>query len=294
MWGFLPITSGACTSPLATLLTKPEKRRCPRCGGFNSTPVNDKLECLGKSDPHDPHSAPCKAIFRKKIGYVFQSDAWKKANLQIIELTKVFLTRNILIKVFRQSDDTFIAALNKTRIGKPDRETLRLFEECRRPLVHDINIKPTKMYPIRALVQMENTKEFEALKTPIHIYTAVDEQSSPDGFGQNLLHVLNDLQASSGLRLRVGTQVMLLANLDVKEGLVNGSRGAIVDFVTFQEALQYLVSQDRLLGTTSNVESKAVTELRLFTRGNQQMQFPKVLFETKNRTKEVRFHGEMK
>lgn len=143
------------------------------------------------------------------------------------------------------------------------------------------------MYPIRTLVQTENSREFEALKTPIHIYTALDNQSSPPGHGQNLLDVLNDLQASSGLRLRVGTQVMLLANLDVKAGLVNGSRGVIVDFVSYQEAAKHLDLQSHLLSVPTKEESRAVMDLRMFCRGNNKMMFPKVMFEPKDTIKEV-------
>lgn len=176
--------------------------------------------------------------------------------------------------------------MNKTRVGKPDLHTLKLFEQCRRPLEHDISIKPTKMYPIRSLVQEENTREFEALKTPIQIYTSIDSQHSPEGNTMDYTFVLNDLQATRGLRLRVGTQVMLLANLDVREGLVNGSRGVVIEFVSLQEAASYLASQAASRGASDD-ESIAVNELRLFTKGNEGMVFPRVLFETQNTTKEV-------
>jgi ATP-dependent DNA helicase PIF1 len=180
-----------------------------------------------------------------------------------------------------------VTALNKARIGKVDAETLRLFNACCRPLEHDESIKPTKIYPIRTLVQDENSREFEALKTPIHIYSAVDNQTSPDGYPQDMKHLLNDLQAPQGLRLRVGAQVMLLANLDVTQGLVNGSRGVVVDFVSLEEAIQHLRNQAALRGSTQDDESMAIGELRAFAGVNDKMQFPKVLFETKKVTKEV-------
>jgi hypothetical protein len=63
------------------------------------------------------------------------------------------------------------------------------------------------MYPIRKLVDEENSLQFDQLKTPIHVYTAVDMQSSPDGT-PDLKSVLKDLQAPMGLKLRVGAQVM--------------------------------------------------------------------------------------
>jgi ATP-dependent DNA helicase PIF1 len=180
-----------------------------------------------------------------------------------------------------------VTALNKARIGKVDTETLQLFNSCCRPLEHDSSIKPTKIYPIRALVQDENMREFGALRTPIHIYSAVDRQTSPPDYPQDMSHLLNDLQATKGLKLRVGAQVMLLANLDVTQGLVNGSRGVVVDFVSMAEAVQHLKNQAALRGSTKDEESMAEAELRAFAGVNDNIQFPKVLFETKKERKEV-------
>jgi hypothetical protein len=145
------------------------------------------------------------------------------------------------------------------------------------------------MYPVRSLVQEENTREFESLKTPIQIYTALDSQYPNDGSTPNLMGVLEDLQASRGLRLRAGAQVMLLANLNVTQGLVNGSRGVVIEFVTMKEAIKYLQYQSRLQGAANDEESLAIKELREFTQGNNDMVFPRVLFETKDTTKEVPF-----
>ena len=145
------------------------------------------------------------------------------------------------------------------------------------------------MYPIRALVLAENAREFDALKTPIHIYRAIDSQTNPPDYNPgDLTGVLNDLQAAAGLRLRVGCQVMLLANLDVKGGLVNGSRGVVTGFVGAEEASDEISRQAMLRGMKDGDESTELGILRMFMRDDESMQFPRVLFETKNQTKEVR------
>jgi hypothetical protein len=136
------------------------------------------------------------------------------------------------------------------------------------------------MYPVRALVQEENEREFNALKTPIQTYNAIDEQVSPDGFQKDMLYVLKDLQAANEIKLRIGAQVMLLANVDVRAGLVNGSRGVITDFVGYQEAIEFIRASTR-------DESTAVSELSSFMKDNTKMVFPKVLFEVKDELKEV-------
>ena len=179
-----------------------------------------------------------------------------------------------------------MAALNKARVGAPDPQTIRLFESCIRPLQHDESIKPTKIYPVRARVQEENQREFDALTGPIHNYSANDMQSSPEGT-PNLIHLLNDLQAPRALQLRVGAQVMLLANLDVKGGLVNGSRGVVTDFASMEEATEHLQLQAIMRGAGKEDQSMALGELNSFVRENKKMLFPKVVFETRNSKREV-------
>jgi ATP-dependent DNA helicase PIF1 len=197
-------------------------------------------------------------------------------NLPIIELAHIY----------RQSYDIFVSALNKTRIGSPDSETISLFTSCLRPLHHEESIKPTKIYPVRRLVEEENQREFNSLTGPIYQYRAHDSQFSPQQT-PNLLYILNDLQAPEKLQLRTGAQVMLLANLDVKQGLVNGSRGVVTDFVRLQEALHHVKAQALLQSVSKEEQNTAVSEFWSFVRGDSRMLFPKILFETRDTKKEV-------
>jgi hypothetical protein len=51
--------------------------------------VGDQLKCLNWLRPdYDPTSL-CGHIYSEKIRYIFQSEAWRRANLKIFELTKV-------------------------------------------------------------------------------------------------------------------------------------------------------------------------------------------------------------
>lgn len=47
---------------------------------------------------------------------------------------------------------------------------------------------------------------------------------------------LKDVPAAPMLQLKSGAQVLLLANLDITAGLVNGSRGIIVDWIPAADA----------------------------------------------------------
>ena len=76
---------------------------------------------------------------------------------------------------------------------------------------------------------------------------------------------------------------MLLANLGVTEGLVNGTKGIIIGFVTESKAEVQLRERAELRGVQCDDE---ITNLQTFYRG-QSKKFPKVLFETQNSRKEV-------
>ena len=53
-----------------------------------------------------------------------------------------------------------------------------------------------------------------------------------EGGKETLRYMLKDCQALPKQELKVGAQVVLLQNLDLKQRLCNGSRGVVVDFVS--------------------------------------------------------------
>ena len=124
-------------------------------------------------------------------------------------------------------------------------------------------MKATNLYPTRCLAEEDNRREFELLESPIYCYLAVDSREED---------ILKDLHASEQIFLRVGTQVMLLANLNVREGLVNGTRGIVTGFASTEEIQNYL----QYHGPDFVAQN-----------WKQTCPFPKVLFETRESTREV-------
>lgn len=144
-------------------------------------------------------------------------------------------------------------------------------------------IKPTKIYPTRRQVDEENRREFRKLDTQIHEYISIDSiTESKYTRPEDLTVALKDLQAAHKIQLRIGAQVMLLANLNVKEGLVNGTRGIVTDFVDLSNAESQIRSQAEARGVQFEEE---IANLRAFSRGKKK--FPRVLFEIQKSTKEV-------
>jgi ATP-dependent DNA helicase PIF1 len=92
-------------------------------------------------------------------------------------------------------------------------------------------IKPTTLFPLRREAEAMNEREMQKLPGEVHTYTAQDEfyrgrivvDDIPDSYVRML-----DQAIPRVLRLKVGAQVMLKKNIDVEDGLANGTRGVVV------------------------------------------------------------------
>ncbi|GAA6014142.1 hypothetical protein JCM11491_004118 [Sporobolomyces phaffii] len=217
--------------------------KCMRCGGQRiikidledarvpyeerpeGVPPADVMKCVGPISKNKPKKDDngfdgCLLETRKRR-FVFETDAWAECQFKVMELTKVF----------RQSDPGFIRVLEKIRRGVCDEECVKLFASCGTELKEGgaIPIRPTNLYPTRNDVDNENAREFNALKEEEYRFVAADAARGP--YGATQVERLSNTPAAKLLKLKKGAQVLLLANLDIKGGLVNGSRGVIVDWI---------------------------------------------------------------
>ncbi|GAA5907901.1 hypothetical protein JCM6882_001521 [Rhodosporidiobolus microsporus] len=154
--------------------------------------------------------------------FAFETEAWAECDFKVMELTKVF----------RQDAPDFIATLEKFRRGICDDSCVAFLARCGTELGKGgaIQIQPTNLYPLRQNVDSENAREFAKLKEQAYTFQALDD--SRGGFARmQMKERLANVPPTQTLQLKKGAQVLLLANLDVKGGLVNGSRGVIVDWV---------------------------------------------------------------
>ena len=190
-------------------------------------------------------------------GYAFQSPVWNRSNI-----TEVLLT-----KVFRQSDEEFVAILNDLRMGRGQGALAALQQRCARPLPETHGIKPTELYSRNADVDDVNNRELERLDFEAVTFTAVDSlqtaeekraavsQEGPKAGLDPNRHRLQtdaltrhefwrDCIAPKVLKLKMSAQVMLLRNLELTGGaakmLVNGSRGVVADLVPVADILARL------------------------------------------------------
>ncbi|GFR43219.1 hypothetical protein Agub_g4273, partial [Astrephomene gubernaculifera] len=151
---------------------------------------------------------------------------------------------------FRQSDASFQSDLMTVRCGGQDeyeKVMEQLVRDCSRPLDESDGIKATVLYGHNKEVDQENKKQLDNLSTPEESFVAQDTVAitfnPPDGHNKRkwrfdtqtfLMNreygLFKDCQAADKVQLKVGAQVLLLRNLDVQAGLVNGSRGVVVGF----------------------------------------------------------------
>ena len=80
-------------------------------------------------------------------------------------------------------------------------------------------------YALNRNVEGENNRHLSQLTGKEHLFTAFDQGKEPF-----VTRLQKDCQAPTEVRLKVDAQVVLLKNLSFDDGLVNGSRGVVVDF----------------------------------------------------------------
>ncbi|MBW0494136.1 hypothetical protein O181_033851 [Austropuccinia psidii MF-1] len=157
---------------------------------------------------------------RKEYSFCFETPTWRQLGLAVVELKQVF----------RQEDEQFIEVLNKIRRGIVDQVVENTMFSVSQPL-KEHPVKPTKLYANNVSVDKENIKQFQALQSEQHIFTALDQIDGEASYGSYFMPRLDEIQGRKSLSLKVGTQVMLLTNLDRSGKLVNGSRGVVIDWV---------------------------------------------------------------
>lgn len=163
--------------------------------------------------------------------FAFEAAAWKSAGLVSVVLTKIE----------RQIDPEFQTLLNECRIGSPSAKSIDLLKSRQGLDWKSKLIRPTLLFSRNADVDVINEKNVVALAQPLRKYDAKTD-IRPDPMmmrndiptGELLERYVgkldNDANYAPHLELCKGCQVMLLVNKDIEAGLVNGSRGVVVDF----------------------------------------------------------------
>jgi ATP-dependent DNA helicase PIF1 len=148
--------------------------------------------------------------------YCFQTSAWKALNLKNIYLKKVF----------RQSDELLINALNEVRVGKCSPETKKLFMS-RVGAKTDIEmISLTSLNKEADEINNQKLSEIpEEVETFInvrkyHYYYDTNEKARK----KLISHYFGELEALASVSVKKGSRVLITANAE-DESYVNGQLG---------------------------------------------------------------------
>ncbi len=149
----------------------------------------------------------------EKQQFFFESRSWKEANFHTIELTEVK----------RQSDKDFIDLLNNLRKGKiSNYELLATRFNYKFP---ESDIKPVKIFSTNKKVNNYNEICLSEIKSPSVFFYALDT-----GEERHIKSLDKNCPAAKTIELKVGAQVIILANICVLDGFVNGTVGKIIKF----------------------------------------------------------------
>lgn len=182
--------------------------------------------------------------------FCFQSPSW------------VFDKSFYLQHSFRQARDTaFADLLARARVGDcimDDIETL--VDRIDAELPAD-GIEPTRMHPRRTNVHEINLKKLADIPSSNHVFNASFAMHTSDPVTRRKLEQmsermreLNTAPAPVELHLRQGAQVMLLCNLDIERGLVNGSRGVVSQINERGVVVKFARTQSEVLVETHTWE----------------------------------------
>jgi len=154
--------------------------------------------------------------------FVFESVVWNRTLDSIV----------FLDQIYRQKDPVFQTMLNEIRLGIVSDETDRLLKSRLGLDFSAQEIQPTKVFTRRAMVDSVNLSALANISGEGITYKAITKTSVKitDSLKDAIARMDENSPYVNDLVLKIGTQVMLITNLNVEAGLVNGKTGIVKSF----------------------------------------------------------------
>lgn len=167
--------------------------------------------------------------------FCFQAKSWSSCIQTSFELKKIY----------RQKDQRFIEILNSIRIGRVTPEMTQELLSTASKRIETNGITATQLCSHTQDADNINKSKLENLKKPEKVFEATDS----DLYLTKTLD--SQLPVPHKLVLKEGAQVMLLKNINLSNGLVNGARGIIVGYsegfplVRFKNKVEYIAKPEK-------------------------------------------------
>lgn len=153
--------------------------------------------------------------------FCFTSSIWKDTIQEVC----------ILSTIVRQSgDEMFQKILYYLRKGKCTKKIFDKLMKCHNTQFPE-HIKPTKLYSRRANVDTYNENEYNALIEAGAIETIykTSPTSSIPHKAEEAMKWASQVGLPMYIKLCIGCQVVITANIDQENGIINGTRGVVID-----------------------------------------------------------------
>jgi ATP-dependent DNA helicase PIF1 len=160
-----------------------------------------------------------------KGGYAFKSNEWERCNFKVVVLTTIFR---------QHGDAAFAEMLQRLRTGKCSSEDYATLK-TRVGAALSKHVEPTRLYSLNADVDRINAGAFEKLlKTEKAVtYATQFKENREDSKRWAATCGIPD-----SLKLCKNAQVVVTSNVNPDEGVINGSRGRIVQLDAAQVSLE--------------------------------------------------------
>ena len=163
----------------------------------------------------EPRSIDSKALFKCN-----ELNLWQNCKSILLE------------KNFRQGEGTWTQMLNRLRLGQQTEQDIAILES--RPsslLSKDDYEKAIHLFFTNLEVNAHNKNILNLLKEALEEIVA--NLLTPKGYKPKTSEngLIDNTQFAMKLQLKKSARIMIIANVDIKDGIVNGSLGTIIDFV---------------------------------------------------------------
>jgi ATP-dependent DNA helicase PIF1 len=173
--------------------------------------------------------------------FIFESPVWSEVIDEVIYLTEII----------RQSDEIFTRVLNKVRLADIDEEVEQVLKSREIKYISKTGLIPTMIYSTNQKVYETNMKYYKKLTSEEHKYKIKYIWNKNVIYKEKYDQLV---RFEPELCLKIGAQVVHLVNQD---GLFNGSRGVVKDFIDGYPSVLFTSGAVRVISpTTLNVEEQ--------------------------------------
>ena len=186
--------------------------------------------------------------------FCFESAAWDVAFPDIVQLRTIF----------RQSDSTYVKVLGQVRRGRLSRRSYEILQKRVLEPPEDARVLATQLVPTRREAEAINQGAMALLEGEAQVYTlrrakdmamsgadtAALGRVSEAAQEAEYTYLRKNVMVGDRLELKVGAQVMCVANIDM-EGpypIVNGSQGVVQEFRTGLPLVSFHDGQAQVIG----------------------------------------------